>query len=41
MTDGVKEGYGWSQEISISLHEKIKKDLKKRNNQGYTYYRKY
>ena len=29
MTDGVKEGYGWSQEISISLHEKIKKDLKK------------
>ncbi len=29
MTDGVKEGYGWSQEMSISLHDKLKKDLKK------------
>ena len=28
MTDGVKEGYGWSQEMSISLHDKLKKDLK-------------
>lgn len=28
MTDGAKEGYGWSQEMSISLHDKIKKDLK-------------
>lgn len=29
MTDGVKKGYGWSQEMSISLHDKLKKDLKK------------
>ncbi len=28
MTVGAKEGYGWSQEMSISLHDKIKKDLK-------------
>ena len=29
MTNGAKEGYGWRQEMSISLHDKIKKDLKK------------
>ena len=29
MTDSAKEGYGWSQEMSISLHAKLKKDLKK------------
>ena len=29
MTDGAKEEYGWSQEMSISLHAKLKKDLKK------------
>jgi hypothetical protein len=29
MTKDVKEGYGWSQEMSISLHDKLKKDLKK------------
>ncbi|MBT8368790.1 MAG: GatB/YqeY domain-containing protein [Deltaproteobacteria bacterium] len=30
MTDDVKEeGYGWGQEMSISLHDKLKKDLKK------------
>ena len=29
MTDGAEEGYGWSQEMSISLHDKLKKDLKK------------
>ena len=29
MTDGAKERYGWSREMSISLHEKLKKDLKK------------
>ncbi len=28
MTDGAKEGYGWSQEMSISLYDKLKKDLK-------------
>jgi uncharacterized protein YqeY len=28
MTDGATEGYGWSQEMSISLYDKIKKDLK-------------
>ena len=29
MTDGAKEGYGWNQEISISLYDKLKKDLKR------------
>ena len=29
MMDSVKEGYGWSQEISISLYDKLKKDLKR------------
>jgi hypothetical protein len=29
MTDSTKEGYGWSQEMSISLYDKLKKDLKK------------
>ena len=29
MTDNAEEGYGWRQETSISLHDKIKKDLKK------------
>jgi uncharacterized protein len=29
MTDGDKEGYGWSQEMSISLYDKLKQDLKK------------
>ena len=29
MTNGAKEGYGWSQEMSISLYDKLKKDLKK------------
>lgn len=30
MIDGVKEeGYGWSQEMSISLYDKLKKDLKR------------
>jgi uncharacterized protein YqeY len=29
MTDAAKEGYGWRREMSISLHDKIKKDLKK------------
>lgn len=29
MTDGAKEGYGWSQEMSISLYDKLKKDLKR------------
>ena len=29
MTDGAKEEYGWSQEMSISLYDKLKKDLKK------------
>jgi len=29
MTDGANVGYGWRQEPSISLHDKIKKDLKK------------
>jgi uncharacterized protein YqeY len=28
MTDGAMEGYGWSQEMSISLYDKLKKDLK-------------
>ena len=28
MTDGAKEGYGWNQEMSISLYDKLKKDLK-------------
>jgi uncharacterized protein YqeY len=28
MTDSTKEGYGWSREMSISLHDKLKKDLK-------------
>ncbi len=28
MTDGAKDGYGWSQEMSISLYDKLKKDLK-------------
>ena len=29
MTDNTKEGYGWNQKMSISLHDKIKKDLKR------------
>jgi len=29
MTEGDKEGYGWSQEMSISLYDKLKQDLKK------------
>ena len=29
MTDGTSEGYGWNQEMSISLHDKLKMDLKK------------
>jgi uncharacterized protein YqeY len=29
MTDGAEEGYGWNQEMSISLYDKLKKDLKK------------
>jgi len=29
MTDGAKEEYGWSQEMSISLYDKLKKDLKR------------
>ena len=29
MTDGAKEEYGWSQEMSISLYDKLKKDLRK------------
>jgi hypothetical protein len=29
MTDNAEEGYGWRQEMSRSLHDKIKKDLKK------------
>ena len=29
MTDGAKEGYGRSQEMSISLYDKLKKDLKR------------
>ena len=29
MTDSAKEGYGWDQEMSISLYAKLKKDLKK------------
>jgi uncharacterized protein len=29
MTDGTREGYGWSQEMSISLHDKLRQDLKK------------
>ena len=29
MTDGAKEGYGWNQEMPISLYDKLKKDLKK------------
>jgi uncharacterized protein YqeY len=29
MTDIAKEGYGWSREMSISLHDKLKNDLKK------------
>ena len=29
MTDGAKEEYGWSQEMSISLYDKLKMDLKK------------
>jgi len=29
MTDGANEMYGWSQEMSISLYDKLKKDLKK------------
>ena len=28
MTNGIKKEYGWSQEMSISLYEKLKKDLK-------------
>jgi uncharacterized protein YqeY len=28
MTDSAKEGYGWDQEMSISLYDKLKKDLK-------------
>ncbi len=28
MTDGAKEGYGWTQKMSISLYDKLKKDLK-------------
>jgi hypothetical protein len=28
MTDSTREGYGWSREMSISLHDKLKKDLK-------------
>ncbi len=29
MTDGAKEGYGWSQDMPMSLHDKLRKDLKK------------
>jgi uncharacterized protein YqeY len=29
MIDGAKEGYGWRQGMSISLYDKLKKDLKK------------
>lgn len=29
MMDSVEEGYGWNQEISISLYDKLKKDLKR------------
>ncbi len=29
MTNGAKKGCGWSQEMSISLYDKLKKDLKK------------
>lgn len=29
MTDGANERYGWSQGMSISLYDKLKKDLKK------------
>ena len=29
MTDSAEEGYGWNQEMSISLYDKLKKDLKK------------
>ena len=29
MTDSAKEGYGWDQEMSICLYDKLKKDLKK------------
>ena len=29
MTDSAKKGYGWDQEMSISLYDKLKKDLKK------------
>jgi len=29
MTDSTEEGYGWNQEMPISLYEKLKKDLKK------------
>jgi uncharacterized protein YqeY len=28
MTNGVKERHGWSQEMSISLYDKLRKDLK-------------
>ena len=28
MTNGIKEGYGWNQVMSISLYDKLKKDLK-------------
>ena len=29
MTDGANDRYGWSQGMSISLYDKLKKDLKK------------
>ena len=29
MTTGAEEGYGWSQDMPISLHDKLRKDLKK------------
>jgi uncharacterized protein YqeY len=29
MTDGIRKGYGWDQDMSISLYDKLKNDLKK------------
>jgi uncharacterized protein YqeY len=29
MNTDAKEGYGWSQDLPVSLHDKLKKDLKK------------
>ncbi len=29
MNNGAKQDYGWSQEMSISLHDKLKQDLRK------------